>query len=587
MKLYLLPADVQYSRSTHVRLFTMIAAMVIVLWLPACGGGGGAESSTSNNSGGESQFNLSSSQPAHGTNFVPDSSPITLTFSENVAPGSVTGKAIRLSSRDGSVDAAIATLGKQITLTPTRRLAPGETYTVTVERDIVSTKGKALAQVAVLQFTTAGGTWQSPLQMPVECAHPYVGKPVLLADGSLLIRCGIESAPIISRKHIWLRDHQMNWRIIASEYDAEVRQLDDQQAQIDYYIVNQGAVEFRRRIYNQTTGLGSPLVVNPDDYNRRVITAGGARLSVMTRGTVSTGANSRDILFSVVSNSDNSVLSTFSTESAVNVQWSGCGFPDGTIAVVYKVAVVNALSTPLAPSFTWRLRGLTYQPSTGWTTSSPLRQGSTSSLGAPDIPVIDDPGYQICAASGTARFMYHGQIQFEKYMINWTQSAGWSVAPLFTGNNGYATSDQFSESLGGGVLHAISDYIGRDANNNEIWVSRIYEAPLTSSGWRTVLGAPSLMSSGASSNIFVSSITYNPRTNRYLVSFSTMQPGNQSRWYFSDYSSLDGWSVPWTAPAVLDGSSFDFYETAFNASGNGVLVQRHWATGQYYLREWR
>lgn len=268
-------------------------------------------------------------------------------------------------------------------------------------------------------------------------------------------------------------------------------------------------------------------------------------------------------------------------------QWSACGFPDGTIATIYKTVTKDASSTPTAPSYTWRLRGITYHPNSGWTTSAPLQQATTTTAGAPEIPVIDDPGYQICGASGTAQFTYHGQVQFERYSINWNKGGTWNITPLFTGSNGYATSDRFAESPAGGILHGISDYLGRDGSNNEIWVSRIYEAPVTSSGWQTVLGAPPLRSPGASVSMQVSHIAYNPKTYRYRVTFSTMQPGNQNRSYFSDYSSADGWSLPWTPPPILDFSTFEPHSMAFNAAGKGILIMRHRLTGQHYLSEWR
>lgn len=97
-------------------------------------------------------FSLNTTYPsASATGIRPDLSAITLQFTEDIDPASVTASDFTITP---SVPFATSVNGNQISLTPTTDLAFEQTYSVSVGTDIFSTLGQGLSSSAAWSFDT-------------------------------------------------------------------------------------------------------------------------------------------------------------------------------------------------------------------------------------------------------------------------------------------------------------------------------------------------------------------------------------------------------------------------------------------------
>jgi 6-phosphogluconolactonase (cycloisomerase 2 family) len=133
---------------------------------------------------------ITSVSPAANADAAPTSSPITVTFSDNLTPGSASALQVFSSQRGGlrtrGTTAAVVS-GNTLTFTPSAYdFAPGETVSATVTRAAASSGGN-LASPRVVRFTAAtGGTGTGYFVAPATTPNPAVGSsPYSVAVGDV------------------------------------------------------------------------------------------------------------------------------------------------------------------------------------------------------------------------------------------------------------------------------------------------------------------------------------------------------------------------------------------------------------------
>ena len=129
---------------------------VLAAALAACGAGAGQDFLTPIGGGGGGTDTIAptvvTTSPANGATSVPRTSPISITFSEDLDSASVTNAAFTL---DNGVTGTIVVNGPVVTLTPLPALPALTTITGTVSTAIRDRAGNALAAPLSFQFTTA------------------------------------------------------------------------------------------------------------------------------------------------------------------------------------------------------------------------------------------------------------------------------------------------------------------------------------------------------------------------------------------------------------------------------------------------
>lgn len=133
----------------------MLVALLVAA-LAACGDGSGQDFLTPVGGGGGGTDTTAptvvTTSPANGATNVPRTSPISITFSENLDSASVTNAAFTF---DNGVTGTIVVNGPVATLTPVPVLPALTTITGTLSTAIRDRAGNALAAPVSFQFTTA------------------------------------------------------------------------------------------------------------------------------------------------------------------------------------------------------------------------------------------------------------------------------------------------------------------------------------------------------------------------------------------------------------------------------------------------
>jgi len=135
--------------------------------------------------------------PVSGASGVAVSARPSVTFSEAVDPGSVTGSSVVLKAGSAVVPASVATSGSTVTVTPSADLAVGTVYTVTVSTGVTDLVGNALAAEQSWSFTTEFGTLTTAV--PTISGTIGVGQTLTAEEGTWA------PAPV-AFTYQWLRD---------------------------------------------------------------------------------------------------------------------------------------------------------------------------------------------------------------------------------------------------------------------------------------------------------------------------------------------------------------------------------------------
>ena len=137
------------SRSSLLKSGT--AFVVLALFVGACGGHGGGSSDSSGNAP-----TVMSSTPLNVANDVPVNGNASVTFSEAMAPGSLTGATFTVTSNNGtvSVPGTVIYANNTATFWPSSHLADNTLYTATITTGATDASGVALAANFVWTFTT-------------------------------------------------------------------------------------------------------------------------------------------------------------------------------------------------------------------------------------------------------------------------------------------------------------------------------------------------------------------------------------------------------------------------------------------------
>ena len=111
-------------------------------------------------------LSLTSSVPATGATGVSRAAPINLNFSAALNAGTVTASTVVLTGPTGSQSPiAVSVSGAQLSIAPTRKLAPLAMYTLSVSTGLRGAGGETLAAPVSVAFTTVDADWQTALKI--------------------------------------------------------------------------------------------------------------------------------------------------------------------------------------------------------------------------------------------------------------------------------------------------------------------------------------------------------------------------------------------------------------------------------------
>ena len=111
-------------------------------------------------------LSLTSSVPATGSTGVSRAAPMTLNFSAALNAGTVTASTVVLTGPTGSqFPIAVSVSGAQLSVAPTRKLAPFAAYTLSVTTGLRGAGGETLGAPVSVGFTTIDADWQMALRI--------------------------------------------------------------------------------------------------------------------------------------------------------------------------------------------------------------------------------------------------------------------------------------------------------------------------------------------------------------------------------------------------------------------------------------
>jgi len=149
------------------RMHVNIALLLLMGALTACGGGGSEDESASAESvasdsadTADSMLTVVSTSPPRGAMGIPRNVQISVNFSEDVDPRTVTDSSFMLIVNDFTLPGTITWLENVVTFTPVSPLAPNTTYTVKVTTAVRDLEENPLALDHIWSFTTSSALTQ-------------------------------------------------------------------------------------------------------------------------------------------------------------------------------------------------------------------------------------------------------------------------------------------------------------------------------------------------------------------------------------------------------------------------------------------
>lgn len=103
-----------------------------------------------------------SSTPANAAGAIPRDSDITIRFSANLDPATVTTGNVTLETPLANQPVTLVTADNQITIRPAGKLLPLTRYTITITPAVQGATGQRLAAIVTRSFTTRDGQWSAP-----------------------------------------------------------------------------------------------------------------------------------------------------------------------------------------------------------------------------------------------------------------------------------------------------------------------------------------------------------------------------------------------------------------------------------------
>lgn len=160
-------------RCTHPEVFEMRSVLLgLIIALAGCTGGkhyskGGGDSGGGSDAAPDAPDTTPPTVVAHSPDVnatgVSRSASISVTFSEPVAPATVTTSSYRIvDASNSSVAGSISTAGSNVTFTPAAPLSPSSQYTAAITTDVTDLAGNHLASASSWSFTTGTAGWTAP-----------------------------------------------------------------------------------------------------------------------------------------------------------------------------------------------------------------------------------------------------------------------------------------------------------------------------------------------------------------------------------------------------------------------------------------
>lgn len=136
-------------------LLRSLAILSVAMLFAGCGGGGGGGSTPTPPAGDTTRPTVDSSSlsPANHAIGVDPSGVISVTFSEDMKPSTLTGATFMVVGGGGAPSGAVSTVGATATFTPDAPLLRGITYTATITTGVEDLAGNALATDYSWTFT--------------------------------------------------------------------------------------------------------------------------------------------------------------------------------------------------------------------------------------------------------------------------------------------------------------------------------------------------------------------------------------------------------------------------------------------------
>lgn len=108
-------------------------------------------------------FDISSSSPSNGATDTSPDGILTIKFSDQLAPQSITTDSISLRDVDGDIPISLGVRGDSVTIRAGRRLAPDRPHTLNISLSVSSATGEGLASARKILFRTSGLSWHEPV----------------------------------------------------------------------------------------------------------------------------------------------------------------------------------------------------------------------------------------------------------------------------------------------------------------------------------------------------------------------------------------------------------------------------------------
>jgi hypothetical protein len=140
----------------HVnKILKLLFVFMFMGILIACSGDDDEDNNAASGLEAESVLTVTSTTPSNGSLGVPRDVQISVTFSEDVDPRTITDSSFTLSTNDVLLHGTITWLGNVVTYTPAFPLAPDKTYTGMVTTVVRDSQENPLASDFIWSFTTS------------------------------------------------------------------------------------------------------------------------------------------------------------------------------------------------------------------------------------------------------------------------------------------------------------------------------------------------------------------------------------------------------------------------------------------------
>jgi len=143
-------------RNLYSRALWLVLVLSTLAFFAGCGSGPSSDDGDGGSTG-ESVPTVKSTVPADGASGVAVDSRVSVIFSDDISPDSITASTFVLRAGDETVPGTVRCSGGTATFTPSVPLAEGTTYTAVLTTGVKSAQGKSLGSEYSWSFTTGSG----------------------------------------------------------------------------------------------------------------------------------------------------------------------------------------------------------------------------------------------------------------------------------------------------------------------------------------------------------------------------------------------------------------------------------------------